>query len=357
MSEERLRAPFELPELPFATEGIPGVGGRIRVAPEDFRVEEIPAYLPCGEGEHLFVSIEKRGVTTDGVARALARAAEVPLQEIGYAGQKDREAVTRQYVSMPARGASALERFEMAGVRVLNAKRHGNRLRTGHLLGNRFVIVLRDVSEDALERARAIALRLRLDGLPNAFGPQRFGRDGETARRGIALLARGKKGPGGRDRYQRKLFVSAAQALLYNRYLVRRAADGSMNRMMPGDVARRTDSGGLFVVDDVEEAQRRFDAREIVHAGPIFGRKTFRAAGEAARREEQILREADLTREAFAPFGKLALGTRRANLVFLDGLDGLDVAPHEHGLELRFALPPGSYATVLLREVTKTELA
>jgi tRNA pseudouridine13 synthase len=346
--------------LPFVSEGLAPTGGALRAVPEDFRVEEVAAYLPAGAGEHLFLLVEKRLRTTDEVAQALARAARVPPPEVGYAGQKDRQAVTVQWFSLPARAAEAAGlpgAFALDGVRIHEAARHGNRLKTGHLHGNRFRIVLREPLPDALPRAEAIAAVLRARGLPNAYGPQRFGRDGATARAGLALLADPRGGPGARDRYKRKLYVSAAQAWLYNRYLAERLRDGTLARVLPGDVAQRTDSGGLFVVDSDDEsvgaAQTRLERREIVTAGPIFGRKTYAAAGPAAEREAALLAAAGVDPTCFEAFGKLALGTRRANVVFLDDLA---VAADPGGIALSFTLPAGSYATVVLREFLKAEV-
>lgn len=346
-------APDVKPELPLVTYGLPPTGGRVRAEPEDFQVDEVPAYEPCGEGEHLFVGVRKRGHTTDAVARALGRTLGLPRGDVTYAGQKDRHAVTTQTFCIPAAAAPALDGFVMDDVEILWAKRHTNRLRTGHLRANRFRILLRDPDEGGGERAQAIATRLRDRGLPNAFGPQRFGRDGDTARDGLQLLADPQRGPGARDRYRRKLNLSAAQALLYNHYLAERARDDLLATLLPGDVAQRVDSGGLFVVEDAAAEQPRLDRHEVTHCGPIFGRKTFPAADVAARREQAVLDAFGLTPEHFAPFGKLANGTRRANLVYLDDLTVSEV---EGGIALAFTLPSGSYATVVLREFLKQEV-
>ncbi len=342
-----------IPAIPFVTGTLPAVGGTIRACPEDFRVEEIPAYLPCGSGDHLYLKVEKRLLSTRDVATALAGAAKVPPREVGFAGQKDRDAVTVQYFSVPVTGAGGIENIDLEGARVLSRDRHTNRLKTGHVLGNRFRIVLSGVGPGALEAARDIVASINAHGIPNAFGPQRFGREGQTASDGLRLIADPRRGPGARDRYRRKLNISAAQALLYNHYLAERAGDDLLRVMLAGDVAKKTETGGMFVVDDVSEAQARLEAREIVHAGPVFGRKTFAAGGVAAEREARVLAAYGLEPRAFQPFGKLALGTRRANLIYPEGLA---VSPHPRGIELSFVLPSGAYATVVMREFVREEL-
>ena len=151
----------------------------------------------------------------------------------------------------------------------------------------------------------------------------------------------------------RKLALSAAQSALFNHYLAARLKDGLIRRVLPGDVMAKWPAGGLFVAEDVPREQARFETREIVHTGPMFGRKTFAAAGEAALREEAVLQAADLNRASFHAFGKLMQGTRRHNVVYLEGLNAiLDPA----GVRLTFTLPAGSYATIVLREIMKTEV-
>src|SRR5262249_30827566 len=157
------------------------------------------------------------------------------------------------------------------------------------------------------------------DGLANFYGAQRFGRDGETVLLGLSLLRR-QPTTKPRSPFLRKLALSAAQSALFNHCLACRMADGLLRRVLPGDVMARWPFGGLFVAEDVAAEQVRLEAREIVPAGPMFGRKMFRAAAEAAEREEKVLTEAGLTPTAFADFGKLLSGTRRHNLVYVDNL-------------------------------------
>jgi tRNA pseudouridine13 synthase len=333
--------PFLIPELS-------GVCGRIKTEPADFDVEEIPAYEPAGTGDHLFLWIEKTDLGAEFFIRQVARRLRIPNGEVGTAGLKDRRAVTRQWVSVPASAEPALPQLEGGGIRVLRVSRHTNKLRPGHLRGNRFRVLIRDATDTDIE---PILNRIRDDGLPNFYGPQRFGRSGETAALGMALL----KGEVGKVRnpFLRKLVLSAAQSLLFNDYLGRRISDGLLRTVLAGDVMAKWPAGGMFIAEDVAAEQARFDRREIVTAGPMFGKKTFPAKGPAAEREATILEAAGLSKSSFDGFGKLLMGTRRHNLVYVDDL----AANREpEGLRLTFTLSAGSYATVLLREVMKTEV-
>jgi len=344
---------FDISEPPpLLTANLPGIGGRIKAQVEDFEVEEIPAYEPCGSGDHLFLWIEKRGMGAEYFTRQVGRRLSIPNGEIGMAGLKDRHAVTRQWISVPASAEEHVGQLEGDGIHVLKISRHTNKLKSGHLHGNRFRILVREPDAASAERLPPILDRLRAEGLPNYYGSQRFGRNGETATLGMEMLTGAK--PGVRNSFLRKLALSAAQSILFNSYLGRRLTGGLMRRVLPGDVMCKWPAGGMFVATDTSTEQARFDARETVHAGPMFGRKTFAAGGEAAAREEIVLSGAGLTASSFNGFGKLLQGTRRHNLVYCDDL----AAQFESdGVRLAFSLPAGSYATVLLSEIMKSELA
>ncbi len=338
-------------EPPLLTEGMPGLGGRIKAIPDDFEVEEIPAYEPSGEGEFLYLWIEKRDVGAEYFTRLISRKLDLPPQEIGTAGLKDRRAVTRQWVSVPARAEAMLAQLDGDGLRVLRVGRHGNKLKPGHLHGNRFNVLVRNptsVDDNALSLLLA---KIRAHGLPNYYGTQRFGRGGETLRLGLGMLRDDRTARPIRSPFLRKLAVSAGQSALFNHYLGQRLQDGLLAKVLPGDVMAKVPFGGMFVAQDVETEQRRFDAHEIVTAGPIFGRKTFPAAGEAAAREAATLEACGVAANVFDHFGKLAMGTRRHNLVHLGDLAATQ---EPDGLRLSFSLPAGSYATVLLREIMKS---
>jgi len=334
---------------PLFTPSLPGVGGRIKVECADFDVEEIPAYEPSGEGEHLFLWIEKIDMGAEFFTRQVARRLGISNGEVGTAGLKDRRAVTRQWVSVPATCESNLPQLEGNGIHVLRSARHANKLKPGHLKGNRFRILIREADRNA--DPEPILNVIREQGMPNFYGPQRFGRDGETSSIGMSLL-KGER-VNLRNPFLRKLGLSAAQSLMFNDYLARRMNDGLMRTVLPGDVMAKWPAGGMFTAEDVPAEQVRFDKRETVMAGPMFGRKTFPSKGQAFEREAAVLESAGLNRESFAGFGKLVMGTRRHNLVYTDDLAASWEA---EGLQFSFSLPAGSYATVLLREVMKVNV-
>lgn len=336
-------------DLPFATAGLPGSGGELRRSPEDFRVDELPAYLPSGTGPHLYLRIEKRGRTTREVLRDLARALGVPDRDAGYAGLKDRDAVTTQWLSFPVERDPDPATLGGPGLRVLEVSRHGNKLRTGHVRANRFSLAVRGGD---LDRARACAAALLARGLPNFFGPQRFGAEGRNAEVGRALIT-GQRTPeagrAARDRFLRRLCLSAFQSHLFNRWLAERMADGLFAVALPGDVLKKLDSGGLFTCEDPALDTPRVERFEVSPAGPMFGHKLRPAAGEALVREERVLSEEAVTLADFARGRGEAEGTRRAARLRVE----VALEPLEDGYRASFELPRGSYATVVMRELTK----
>ncbi len=340
--------------LPWITANLTGTLGSSKVRAEDFVVEEISAYTPSGTGEFLFLLVEKTGISAEQLVSHLARCLRIAHQDVGTAGMKDRQAVTRQTVSVPLRCLPLIESFVHEQIRVLEVHRHPHKLRTGHLRGNRFSILIRDVVDDALPKAQAIAARLIQTGVPNFFGDQRFGRDAETLKLGLELL-QGTKSPGAIPRARRKfllrLALSAVQSALFNRALVERMADGLVHQVLAGDVMQVVASGGPFVVDDPAREQPRFDSREIVISGPLFGPKMKRPVGEVASREDRLLANSGIPREAFERFSNLTPGTRRPYLIWPEELK---IAGEAEGIRLAFTLPSGCYATVVLREFQKT---
>lgn len=312
-----------------------------RNVPEDFRVEEIDGFAADGAGEHLLLTIEKRGENTAHVAKHLARWAGIGEVGIGYAGLKDRHAVTVQRFSvhLPRRVAPDLAALESPTVRVLDATWHGRKLPRGALAGNRFVLRLRDVRGDRAaieERLQAIAAT----GLPNYFGAQRFGRDAgnvDAARR----MFEGRRV----RRDERSILLSAARSALFNTVLAGRVADGDWAGGTDGEVWMLDGRQSVFGPEPLDDTLRaRADAGDIHPTAPLWGRGESRSGPALRAREDAWL----------APFADLRAGLeaaglkqeRRATRVRAAGL-AWDW-PAGDALELRFGLPPGAYATGLL---------
>jgi tRNA pseudouridine13 synthase len=344
---------------PLRTAELPGTGGVLRQRDEDFVVEEIPAYGPCGEGEHVYVTIEKRDLTTFEAIRRIAHALQVNASDIGSAGMKDRHAITRQQLSLPrpVTPEQALA-LDVPGVRVLSAARHGNKLKTGHLRGNRFVLTLRELAVPAPEaaaRARAIFAALAVPpGVPNYYGEQRFGVRGDNSARGLALLRGERVVPPPRDGRETRLLLSSLQSELFNAYLTARLNDGLYTRVIAGDLLAKVQSGAVFASDDPSVDQPRLEAGEIVPTGPMFGSRMREPApgSEAAGREDTVLTEAHLNRQEFSRH-RLMEGTRRALGVPL-GETQVDELGEPAAVRITFSLPAGAYATVVAAEVMKT---
>ncbi|MFL5358629.1 tRNA pseudouridine(13) synthase TruD [Archangium sp.] len=334
-------------ERPRLTEDVPGCGGAFKLVPEDFEVEELPAYEPSGEGEHLYLWVEKRGRDTRELVKALAGALGVDEGDIGVAGMKDRQAITRQLLSVPAKAEPRVADFALEGVRVLWTRRHGNKLRTGHLKGNRFRLRLRGVKD--VGAARESFTRLGARGVPNYFGDQRFGREGDNADFG-RLLVLGQRLPRRPDKFQRKLYLSAFQSRLFNRALVERLRAGTFDTALLGDVLRREDSGGLFVCEAPEVDGPRVASFEVSPAGPLFGPKMTAATHAVAEAEAKLLADEGVTLDDFKRGGDETQGGRRPYRVRL-GNPALEVEGED--LVLTFELPKGSYATEVLHELLK----
>jgi tRNA pseudouridine13 synthase len=323
---------------------------RLRETPEDFRVDEVPAYAPRGEGEHTFVRVEKRLRTTEEVARALARAAGVRPGDVGYAGRKDRVAVATQWFSVPGLAPELAAALDLPGARVLEAARHPHKLRTGHLRGNRFEIAVRGAGEEiaaaASERLAAITRR----GFPNRYGSQRYGRAGDNAARARALCA--GETTTRMPRRDARFLLSALQAEVFDAALAARSAP--LDALEPGDLAMRHDSGGLFLVEDLERESARARDFEISATGPIFGTRAVEPGGEPAARERAALRAFGLDPETpLAPPPGIPLrGTRRPLRARSTGarIEATDPVPR-----LCFTLGAGSYATVLVEELLRPD--
>jgi tRNA pseudouridine13 synthase len=345
--------------LPYLTAELPGIGGVLRGADEDFVVDEEPAYPPSGAGDHVFVRIEKRGLTTPQAVRAIAGALGVADRDVGVAGMKDRHAVTTQWLSLPPPVTpEAARAIELPGVRILEAARHPHKLRTGHVRANRFRIRVRGLpageAPELARRARAILDRLsEPPGAPNWYGEQRFGKGGDNAARGRELISGAR--PLGRDRRMDRLMISALQSELFNAWLIARLTDDLYRRAIAGDVMHRR-GGGLFDCSSPEIEEARVAAGEIVPTGPMFGDRMRQPINgtQAAEREAAILAVAGLSRDSFAKVRALAEGTRRDAAVPI--ADGAVAAADGETVEVAFTLPGGAYATAVMREIMKREL-
>lgn len=341
--------------LPYLTASLPGIGGRLKDQPADFVVDEIPAYEPSGTGEHLFLWIEKKDLPHDQLLRRLSKILDLSVNDIGSAGIKDRRAVTRQYVSVPARCSDRVDQLNSEELQVLRAVKHGNKLKTGHLRGNRFSIVLRAVTADAPTRIAPIVEVLQKVGFPNYYGDQRFGIEGQTLRLGYDLLA-GRKTPREIPYQKRKfllrLALSSVQSDLFNKALAARLQDGLLSTVLNGDVMEVIESGGKFVAEDVSREQSRLDAGETCVTGPMFGVKMLSPRNVAAERETALLEQSGLKIAELANFAQLLSGARRAFVIRPGELTSRAI---DEGMRIEFSLPSGTYATVLLRELMKCE--
>lgn len=338
--------------VPYLTDAVPALGGRIRSTPDDFCVDERPLYLPCGEGEHLYIRVKKRGLSTPDLVLRLASQLHVKAQTIGVAGLKDAQAVTTQMLSLQGVQAETVAGLPL-DERVLTLEilgRHRNRLRKGHHAGNQFCLVIRDVREGSEESLQRLFDELVRRGVPNYFGPQRQGRSGTNFQLGAELLqdaARRNKMP----RNKRIWFMNAYQSHVFNHIVAKRIK--SIDRVFAGDWAMKSENGACFPVEQPEVEQPRADRFEISPTGPLFGSRAPWATGDPGEIERAVAAELGTTPELLSKAGAECgfRGERRALRVRLNDLSwSLDGAV----LTLSFWLPPGSYATSVLREVVKT---
>ncbi|MEK6676264.1 MAG: tRNA pseudouridine(13) synthase TruD [Planctomycetota bacterium] len=401
--------------LPFLTADLPGIGGVIKRYNEDFVVEEMPLYPASGQGTHIYFTIEKQGLTTLAAIKMVAHALGREPRDIGYAGMKDAHGITRQMLSVEHMEPDRVRNLDVSRIKILSVDRHGNKIKLGHLAGNRFDLKVRDFAAGTLPRARAIVDRLVKRGVPNYFGPQRFGARGDNANIGLAVLcgnyeeaialilgrvssfdhgqvrkarelfdAGDLRGamlawPGGFREQQRvgremlktggdaqrawravdhtlrKLYISAFQSELFNQVLSLRLE--KLDRLLTGDWAWKHVNGACFLVEDAATEQPRCDAFEISPTGPLFGPRMSDAVGEPGRIETQVLMDADITRDQIqSRFAVAVAGGRRPLRVPLKEA-AVDEGRDDRGpfLRLCFALPAGSYATNVTREICKAK--
>ncbi len=393
-------------QRPFLTSNMAGIGGQIKTENADFVVEEIPLYRPAGHGEHTYITLRKDGLSTFEAVQQIARALGIESAAVGYAGLKDAHAVTVQTISVGNVPLKAVHRLALPGIHILEAARHTNKLKIGHLRGNRFTIRVRGVAPDALPQARRILDVLTQHGVPNWFGEQRFGLRGDTHQLGRALVLGddaslvqqlvGRPHPAETPRVQyarwcyeegrladaleawphamslerrvlqsliahphdvaraaravpfkmRDFFISAYQSDLFNRLLADRLS--ALGRLQEGDLAWLHDRGAVFLVQDPHTEQPRADRLEISPSGPLYGYKLTWAQGRPGEMEQQVWNQEGLTVEHWR---RIQVKGARRPLRF--PLQNVHVW-YDEGVMVSFELPAGCYATVVLAELTKT---
>ena len=337
-----------VPHEPKLVSGdLPAAGGTIGPDPEDFVVDELVLHAPGTEGSHLMVRLRKRLWTTQDMIRAVARAAGVRERDMGSAGMKDKKGVTSQWVSLPEAALSP-ERWSLPpGIEILEIARAPRKLRTGQHRGNRFRIRLVSVPAGGLERAQAICERIRERGLLNYFGAQRFGRDRENLLHAVDFLEGRAQN---RSRFLKKLYPSVVQSEIFNRYVSLRL-DAGLSALLDGEVVRLDGSASVFVVEDPQREQPRLISGDIHSTGPMLGPKMRRAVRAALELEERAATSLALSEVARQELDRLVDGTRRDVLVHPDALSV--GAEGDDRLLVEFSLPAGSYATQLIRELTR----
>jgi tRNA pseudouridine13 synthase len=330
--------------LPFAY-GKPANSGRIKTSPDDFRVDERLAFTPSQDGEHVYLQIEKLGENTEYVARQLARFADVPPLDIGYAGLKDRQGRTRQWFSIrfPRNAEPDWSLFATPTVCIVQTVRHRSKLKRGDLAGNRFDLTIRDLTGPLAEIDRRISL-IAEGGVPNYFGPQRFGKGGGNLESARDLLLGTLKV---RDRHLRGLYLSAARSELFNRILGLRVERGLWNRPAEGDwLMTGSDDRPTRRWPAPDELDQLLTAQAVHPAGTLWGRGGSRLTGPALALEHEALRDVADWCEALERAG-LNSGMRPLRMPVTE------MEWHDSGdtFSLCFTLPPGSYATSVLREL------
>lgn len=331
-----------IPLWPYAYGGPAGIG-TIRTRPEDFIVQEQLGFIPSGNGEHVFLQIQKIGENTEFVARQLARFAGVRQRDIGYAGLKDRNAVTSQWFSvwLPGKADPDWQLLTTESMTVLQATRHNKKLKRGALAGNHFQILIRDYSGGREQLTRQLNA-IKIGGMPNYFGEQRFGHSGCNVGKAIALF-RGKK----MGREQRGLYLSAARSFIFNHILASRVNLGNWHKALDGDVFMFASSNTWFHSAQADaDINRRLVSLEIHPTGSLWGVGEQDVSAEAFSLEQSVVDQYPELAQGLLNF-KVARGRRALRVK----VTNLNWSISENQVRFDFILPAGSYATALLREI------
>ncbi len=324
--------------------GTPKSTASFKSVPEDFQVHEYFEGQFSGEGEHIVLRIEKRGMTTEEVVKSLARLINKSIKLISYAGLKDRQALATQWLSVHAPGEviEGIETLSAPGWRVLEATRHNKKLRPGYLTGNQFVMKLRDVSDEGDLAARIE--QIKKSGVPNYFGEQRFGRECGNLVKAEELLVQGRKV---KDRFLKGMYCSAARSWLYNLILAKRVKEGTWNIPLSGDVMQLSGSNSIFVIDEVEELLlKRVVDKDISPASPLPGKNKHLVKGVALDGINEIYAD-------WLPWlaGLERLGLEEAWRCNILQVEQCTYTIKDNTAELSFRLQAGSYATAVLNEL------
>lgn len=339
-------------QLPFCTPDLKGTGGIIKTCPDDFVVDEIPLYEPCGQGQHLYIKFRKTSMTTREVVTKIARGLNIKANLIGTAGLKDKDAITSQWISVPVHLLGSVDpmSFQDDKIEILECKKHNNKLKIGHLIGNHFKIRIRFCEPNFISKAADVISRIMDKGLVNFYGEQRFGVDGNNVYEGRDILLGKKKQD---NSFLRRLFMSSYQSHLFNGYAYSRLKAGLAWKIMKGDVLKKVKTGGIFICEDPEIDQQRFDNKEIVQTGPMIGFKMKQPTDESVEFEKSILQAMSCDEEVEQGcIKRKIMGTRRPLLVYPWDMSYFE---DDAGLVINFSLPKGSFATVFIREITKPD--
>ncbi|WP_133135787.1 tRNA pseudouridine(13) synthase TruD [Legionella rowbothamii] len=324
--------------------GLPQSTAHLKCVPEDFQVNEFFDTPFSGQGEHILLRIEKSGLNTEEVVKSLASLIHKPVKMISYAGLKDRQALTTQWLSVHAPGEEipGIEQLSAPGWRVLECTRHHKKLKPGFLTGNQFIIRLRDLTDEAafLQRVEAI----KKAGVPNYFGEQRFGHDAGNLSRAEEMLVQGRKV---KDRFRKGMYCSAARSWIFNLILAHRVSERNWNTPLTGDVMQLSGSKSIFVIDEVqEELMQRIRDKDISPASPLPGKSKHKVQGEASALIDKIYAD---WQPWLAGLERVGLEEAwRANILHVEQFD---CVIQDKVAELSFILPAGSYATAVLREL------
>jgi len=321
--------------------------GVIKVEPRDFFVEEMLGFELSGAGEHLYLLIEKWGLNTQELVKVLSRQLSIHPRHISYAGLKDKQAVTRQWISLLIPGDIELVDFQsnaadLSGFRVLEAQRHSSKLKRGAHQGNHFEIVVRDISEN--ETLEAAIERIRAQGVPNYFGEQRFGRGGKNIDKARALFSGKQKV----DRQLRGLYLSAARSFLFNEVLSERVHQEAWASILPGEVLMLDGSNSFFKSDALDtKLSERLDVFDIHPSAPLWGKGNLASSADAFRLESEIIVQYPDLSCGLEAFGLRQ--QRRATRLIPTGLTC--TWTEQTSLKIGFELSKGNFATTVLREL------